>query len=66
MSVRRLPATRYQPSTSTKNTSLKGRAIITGGSIIMPMDMRTDATTMSMMRNGTNKRSRSRRRGAVR
>ncbi len=29
---------------------------MTGGSIIMPIDMRIEATTMSMMRNGTNSR----------
>ncbi|MBU3982275.1 MAG: hypothetical protein KJ985_02065, partial [Proteobacteria bacterium] len=31
------PTIRYQPSTSTKSNSLKGRETITGGSIIMPM-----------------------------
>ena len=46
------PTTMYQPSTSTKNMILKGRAIIMGGSIIMPMDISTEATTMSMMRKG--------------
>src|SRR3546814_13602727 len=46
----------YQPSTSTKKISLKGSEIITGGSIIMPIDMRIEATTMSMMRKGRNSR----------
>ena len=43
---------RYQPSTSTKKISLKGRDTITGGTIIMPIDIRIEATTMSMMTNG--------------
>src|SRR3546814_19207673 len=46
----------YQPSTSTKKISLKGSEIITGGSIIMPIDMRMEATTMSMLRKGRNSR----------
>src|SRR5512135_1663871 len=50
------PATRRQPSTSTKKISLNGRLTTTGGSIIMPMLMRTLATTRSMTRNGTNSR----------
>src|SRR5581483_4745523 len=33
--------------------SLNGSEMITGGSIIMPMLIRMDATAMSMMRNGT-------------
>ena len=45
---------KYQPSTSTKKISLKGKEIITGGSIIMPMDMSTEATTISMIKKGTN------------
>ena len=49
------PATRCQPSTSTKKISLNGSEITTGGSIIMPIDISTDATTMSMMTKGRNK-----------
>ena len=50
----RLPVIKYQPSTSTKKISLKGKEIITGGSIIMPIDMSTEATTISMIKKGTN------------
>ncbi len=50
------PATRLQPSTSTKKISLNGSDIITGGSIIMPMDISTEATTRSMIKNGRNNR----------
>ena len=32
--------------------SLNGKDIITGGNIIIPIDMRTDATTISIIRNG--------------
>ena len=51
------PATRFwassdQPSTSTNSSSLNGSEIIAGGSIIMPIDIRVDATTRSMIRNG--------------
>src|SRR5262249_5751240 len=49
-------ATRYQPSTSTKKMSLKGSEMVTGGSIIMPIDMRIEETTRSMMRNGRKRR----------
>jgi hypothetical protein len=35
---------------------LNGSEMITGGSIIMPMDIRIEATAMSMIRNGTNSR----------
>ena len=40
------------PSTRTKSRILKGSEIITGGSIIMPMDMSAAETTRSMMRKG--------------
>jgi hypothetical protein len=43
---------RYQPSTSTNNSSLNGNETIIGGSIIIPIDISTDATTISMTRNG--------------
>ena len=43
---------RPQPSTSTKSNNLNGNEIIMGDSIIMPIDMRTLATTKSMMMKG--------------
>src|SRR5947199_5344815 len=46
------PMRRFQPSTSTNSMSLKGREMSTGESIIMPIDMSTLATTMSMIRKG--------------
>ncbi len=46
------PISKFQPSTSTNSISLKGSEIITGDSIIMPIDISTLATTMSMIRNG--------------
>ncbi len=49
----RLPTKRYQPSTSTKKINLKGRDSIIGGSIIIPIDISTEAMTMSIMINGT-------------
>jgi len=48
----REPTRRYQPSTRTKSRSLNGREMSTGGSIIMPMERRTLATTMSRIRKG--------------
>lgn len=50
------PDIRYHPSTITKNISLKGNEMMTGGSIIIPIDIRILATTMSMIRNGINSR----------
>ena len=47
------PAIRCQPSTRTKSMSLKGKDIIIGGSIIIPILSRTLATTMSMIKKGT-------------
>jgi hypothetical protein len=47
------PTIRCHPSASTKIISLKGRDTIIGGSIIIPMDKRTLATTMSIIKNGT-------------
>jgi len=44
--------TRCHPSASTKSNILKGSEIRTGGSIIMPMDNRMVAITMSITRNG--------------
>jgi flagellin len=48
------PATmRFQPSIRTKKSILMGSAMTVGGSIIMPIDMTTDATTTSITRNGS-------------
>ena len=44
---------RPQPSTRTKSRILNGSEIITGGSIIMPMDISAAETTRSITRNGT-------------
>ena len=46
------PAIKYQPSTSVNNINLKGNEIITGGSIIIPIERRTLATTISMIKKG--------------
>ena len=43
---------RFQPSTSRKIKILNGSEISTGGIIIMPIDSKTEATTMSMTMNG--------------
>ncbi len=40
------------PSTSTNNSSLNGSEISMGESIIMPRDIRIDAITKSITRNG--------------
>src|SRR5437868_13965288 len=53
----RLPATSDQPSTSTTKISLNGSDTTTGGSIIMPIDIRTEATTRAMIRKGRNSRN---------
>src|SRR5699024_6586629 len=45
--------TRYQPSTKTNKSILNGREIITGGSIIIPIDIKTLATAISITKNGT-------------
>ena len=47
-----LEGDRSHPSTRTNRSSLNGREISTGGSIIMPMEMSRLAITMSMTRNG--------------
>src|SRR5205807_935807 len=44
--------TRSQPSTRTNSRILNGREMKTGGSIIMPIDIRVELTTRSMTRNG--------------
>ena len=41
-----------QPSTKTKSSNLKGSEINIGDSIIIPRDMRIDAITISITRNG--------------
>lgn len=46
-------ASRYHPSTSTKNMTLNGKARTVGGSIIIPIDIRTEAMTISIIRKGT-------------
>src|SRR3989339_885183 len=46
------PQIKCQPSTRTKSISLKGKDIMTGGSIIIPMARSTEATTISMTRKG--------------
>jgi hypothetical protein len=48
------PATGVQSSTRTKKISLNGSDTTTGGSIIMPIDVSTEATTRSMIRNNRN------------
>ena len=42
-----------QPSTITNKSILNGIEIITGGNIIMPIDINVDATIISMTMNGT-------------
>jgi len=48
--------TKYHPSARTNKRSFKGKLIITGGNMIMPMDRRTEPTTRSITRNGRNNR----------
>ena len=43
---------RVQPSTSTNNINLKGKEIIIGDNIIIPIDIKTLATTRSIMTKG--------------
>src|SRR5690606_35642221 len=52
----RVPIIKAQPSTSTNNMILNGSEMIMGDSIIIPMAIRTLATTRSMMRKGMNSR----------
>ena len=42
----------FQPSIRMKNKILNGREMTVGGSIIIPMDIVSVATIMSMTRNG--------------
>jgi len=53
----KVPITMAQPSTRINNINLNGNEIIIGDNIIMPMDMRTLATTRSMIRKGINSRN---------
>src|SRR5262249_49436937 len=46
------PRTRFQPSASTKRSSLMGKASVVGGTIIMPIDMSSEETARSTTRNG--------------
>ncbi len=48
----KLPTTSDHPSTSTNSSSLNGSEISTGGSIIMLMEIRMVAMTMSITRKG--------------
>ena len=41
-----------QPSTKTKSSNLKGSEISIGESIIMPSDIKIDAITISITKNG--------------
>ena len=43
-----------QPSTKTNNSILNGSEIITGGSITIPIDINTLATTISIIKKGMN------------
>jgi hypothetical protein len=52
----RLFASNPHPSTRINNISLKGREIITGGSISIPALRRTLAMTISISKKGMNKR----------
>src|ERR1700744_4374232 len=52
----RLQVTRDQPSTSTEKIRLNCNDTTAGGSIIMPIDINTEATTRSMIRKGRNSR----------
>jgi hypothetical protein len=46
------PIIKDQPSTKTNNMSLKGIEIIIGDNIIIPIDIKTLATTRSIITNG--------------
>jgi hypothetical protein len=47
---------RFQPSTITKSSILKGIDIIMGGSIIIPIDIKVLDTTISIIKNGIYKK----------
>jgi hypothetical protein len=46
-----------QPSTTTNNIILKGREIITGGSMIIPIDINVLATIISIIKKGMNNKN---------
>ena len=48
----REPTNKFQPSASTKSISLNGKETSTGESIIMPSDISTLATTISITKKG--------------
>ena len=48
------PMSRFQPSASTNSMILNGSEMTAGDTIIIPIDISTLATTMSMMRKGMN------------
>jgi|SRR6516225_1612645 hypothetical protein len=50
------PGDQRPASTRTKKISLNRSDTTTGGGIIMPMDISTEATTRSMIQNGRNSR----------
>ena len=50
----REPITNAQPSTNTNNIILKGKEIISGDNIIIPIAIKTLATTKSIIKNGIN------------
>ena len=43
----------YQPSIKTKKIILNGKDKTLGGNIIIPIDIKTEAITMSIIKNGT-------------
>ncbi len=51
------PTSRFHPSAKTNSINLNGNDIMIGGSIIIPIESKTLATTMSMIRNGTYSKS---------
>jgi hypothetical protein len=46
------PTIKYHPSANTKSSNLNGKLIITGGTIIIPIDKSTLATTISSIKKG--------------
>ena len=44
--------TKFQPSANKNSKILNGIEIVVGGSIIMPIDISTEETTMSITMNG--------------
>ncbi len=47
-----VPITNDQPSINTNNINLNGNEIIIGDNIIIPIDIKTLATTMSIIKKG--------------